>query len=106
VRVILALLERAGIVERESRGFLRQRLFQDEREFREYLEEYDRRHRQDEDRLSTMMKYGQTTECRVRFLTRYFTRETNEDCGRCDNCRSGATNLKLDVRELQEHSTA
>ena len=106
VRVILALLERAGIVKRDRRGFRRQRLFKDEREFRDYLEEYDRRHRQDEDRLSTMMKYGQTTECRVRFLTRYFSREVSEDCGRCDNCRSGATDLRLDVRELHEHSTA
>jgi ATP-dependent DNA helicase RecQ len=106
VRVILALLERAGIVIRERRGFRRQRLFHTQQEFIDYLEEYDRRHRQDEGRLSAMMKYGQTTECRVRFLTRYFSHEVDQDCGRCDNCRNGVTALRVDVQELQVPSTA
>lgn len=106
VRVILALLERAGIVERSRQGFRRLRTFRDEREFTRYLEEYDRRHRQDEDRLATMMKYGQTTECRVRYLTRYFSRETARDCGRCDNCRTGATKRKVDVRDARDRSAA
>jgi ATP-dependent DNA helicase RecQ len=106
VRVILALLERAGIVERSRQGFRRLRTFRDEREFTRYLEEYDRRHRQDEDRLATMMKYGQTTECRVRYLTRYFSREIARDCGRCDNCRTGATRRKVDVRDARDRSAA
>lgn len=102
VRVVLALLERAGIVERKSRGFHRRRRFLNEQEFAEYLREYDRRHQLDEDRLSSMMKYGQTTECRVRFLTRYFSTEVSEDCGRCDNCRNGATKMTVDTRKLGE----
>ncbi len=106
VRVILALLERAGVVERERQGFRRRRPFRDEREFTLYLEEHDRRHRQDEGRLSAMMKYGQSTECRMRFWTRYYAREITRDCGRCDNCRNATNELRVDVRELQEHSGA
>ncbi len=106
LRVILALLERAGIVEPTGRRFLCRRAFRDESEFALYLEEYDQRHRQDESRLAAMMKYGQTTDCRVRFLTRYFSREISRDCGRCDNCRTGRTRLRVDIRDLHQHHTA
>jgi len=51
--------------------------------------------------LDMMMKYGQTTECRVRFLTRYFGNELPDDCGRCDNCRTGAAHRMVDLREVQ-----
>lgn len=47
------------------------------------------------------MKYGRTTECRARFLTRYFGHELSDDCGRCDNCRTGATHRVVDVRTLR-----
>ncbi len=66
------------------------RRFADQNEFMTYLTEYERRHQSDRDRLEMMMKYGQTTGCRARFLTRYFGAELQQDCGRCDNCRRGA----------------
>jgi ATP-dependent DNA helicase RecQ len=101
LKVIVALLERAGVLERRRDHFRVVRTFADDDEYAGYIEEYDRRHRQDENRLATMMKYGQTTECRVRFLTRYFSKEIQEDCGRCDTCRKGLPDLKIDVRDLQ-----
>jgi ATP-dependent DNA helicase RecQ len=101
LRVIAALLERNGILDRQRGGFRLLRAFRDEAEFTAYLEEYDGRHRHDEDRLATMMKYGQITECRVRFLTRYFSQEIEADCGRCDNCRKGAAEVTVDLRDLQ-----
>ena len=102
LRVILALLEKAGIITRERRGFRRHRQFHNQEEFTDYLKTYDRRHELDEGRLSTMMKYGQTTECRVRFLTRYFSREIPANCGRCDNCRTGVTGLTVDTTQLTD----
>ncbi|HEU4684906.1 MAG TPA: RecQ family zinc-binding domain-containing protein [Nitrospira sp.] len=77
------------------------RRFADEDEFGAYLAEYEGRHQSDRDRLDAMMKYGQTTECRVRFLTRYFGCEIQHDCGRCDNCRTGAAYRTVDVRTLR-----
>jgi ATP-dependent DNA helicase RecQ len=106
VKVIVALLERACILKRQRDGCHPIRRFTDEAELRSYLDEYDLRHRQDEDRLTRMMKYGQTTECRVRFLTRYFSRESAKNCGRCDNCRSGAATRRIDVRDLHAQSKA
>jgi ATP-dependent DNA helicase RecQ len=100
VKVVVALLESGGIVEGGSRARLIRR-FTDEEEFGRYLSEYEGRHQSDRDRLAMMMKYGQTTECRPRFLTRYFGQERAEDCGRCDNCRTGATHRVVDVRTLQ-----
>lgn len=48
-----------------------------------------------------MIRYGQTTEWRVRFLTRYFGNELPAPCGRCDNCRTGAAHRRVDVTRLQ-----
>ncbi|ALA59239.1 RecQ family ATP-dependent DNA helicase [Nitrospira moscoviensis] len=100
VKVIAALLESSGLIER-GRRLKPVRRFADDEEFVRYLTEYEGRYQSDRDRLDAMMKYGQTTECRVRFLTRYFGHELPEDCGRCDNCRTGAAHRTVDVRELQ-----
>lgn len=99
VKVIVALLDAMKIVRRGRRLKLA-RAFADEDEFGRYLVEYERRHRSDQDKLEAMMKYGQTTECRVRFLTRYFRNELPKDCGRCDNCRTDSGRRVVDVRDL------
>ncbi|HEX2055221.1 MAG TPA: RecQ family ATP-dependent DNA helicase, partial [Nitrospiraceae bacterium] len=75
LKVIAARLEKAGVLNRTRGGFRVERDFRTDEDFAAYLDDYDGRQRQDEDRLATMMKYGQTTECRVRFLTRYFSKE-------------------------------
>ena len=99
LKVIAALLEKTGVLTRTGDRFRLLRGFQNDDDFSAYLEEYEGRQQQDEDRLATMMKYGQTTDCRVRFLTRYFSKEIEHDCGRCDNCRKGLPDLKVDVRK-------
>jgi ATP-dependent DNA helicase RecQ len=98
VKVIVALLDAMKIVRRGRRVKLA-RAFADEDEFGRYLIEYERRHRSDQDKLEAMMKYGRTTECRVRFLTRYFGNEFQRDCGRCDNCRTDAGHRVVDIRD-------
>jgi len=99
-KVVVALLEAAGVV-RRGRHITLRRQFADEDELGRYLGAYEGRYQSDRDRLETMMRYGQTTECRVRFLTRYFGSELPHECGRCDNCRTGAAHRRVDVRELQ-----
>jgi hypothetical protein len=54
------------------------------------LIEYERRRRGDRERLDTMIRYAQTTECRVRFIARYFAAPMARPCARCDNCRARA----------------
>ena len=96
VKVIVALLEVTGIVER-GRRLNKLRDFSNDDEFRSFLEEYEQRHAGDRDRLDSMMRYGQTTLCRVRYLTRYFGGEIAQDCGHCDNCRDGVTVKVVDT---------
>jgi ATP-dependent DNA helicase RecQ len=100
VKVIAALLEASAIV-RRGRRIETLRRFTKQAEFSRYLSEYEKRAQSDRTRLDMMMKYGQTTECRVRFLTRYFGNELRTSCGRCDNCRTGAAHRRVDVTRLQ-----
>ncbi|MBK7933718.1 MAG: DNA helicase RecQ [Acidobacteria bacterium] len=37
-------------------------------------------------KLDLMGKFGELTTCRRRFLLNYFSEESTEDCGNCDNC--------------------
>ncbi len=96
VKVIVALLESAGLVER-GRRLRKLRDIESHEELEGLLAEYEERHADDRERLASMMRYGQTTMCRVRYLTRYFGEETPNDCGRCDNCRAGVTTHRVDV---------
>jgi len=89
-RVVVAQLAAAGVVERR-RGRLRLvRDFASEAELARFVAEYEDRRRADRARLDEMIRYAETTECRVRVIARYFAETASEDCGRCDNCRARA----------------
>jgi ATP-dependent DNA helicase RecQ len=48
------------------------------------------RHRSIErSRVEMMRRYAELTDCRRRFLLRYFGEFSQEPCGRCDNCEAG-----------------
>jgi ATP-dependent DNA helicase RecQ len=40
-------------------------------------------------RVEMMRRYAELTDCRRRFLLRYFGEGAEEPCGRCDNCDAG-----------------
>jgi ATP-dependent DNA helicase RecQ len=88
VKVILALLESTGIIERKPH-VSKIRDFNTDEEFAAFLEEYEQRHNGDRQRLDAMMLFGQITTCRIRYLLDYFGEAIDSDCGRCDNCRAG-----------------
>ena len=88
VKVILALLESTGIIQRKPH-VSKIRDFNTDQEFAAFLEEYEQRHNGDRQRLDAMMLFGQITTCRMRYLLEYFGEEIESDCNRCDNCRAG-----------------
>lgn len=86
-RVIVAQLDGAGLVERQPRRLRRLRDFASARELDAFLEEYEQRHLSDRQRLESMMRYAETTLCRLQYIEEYFGGEPGPDCGHCDNCR-------------------
>lgn len=86
VKVLVALLESAGIVLRTGRGIRKLRDFETPEQLDAFLAAYEKRHLSDTERLQMMMRYGQTADCRMRFLRTYFAEAAELDCGRCDNC--------------------
>jgi len=88
VKVIVALLESAGIVVRTGRGVRKLKDFDTPEHFDAFLDIYEKRHLSDAQRLKMMMSYSQTGDCRMRFLRQYFGETPQLDCGQCDNCRA------------------
>jgi ATP-dependent DNA helicase RecQ len=91
VKVLVAQLAGAGVLERGPRGVRLVREFSDEAELSEYLSAYEQRHLSDRQRIDAMMRYGSTTECRWHFLSAHLEDATVEPCARCDNCERSAT---------------
>jgi ATP-dependent DNA helicase RecQ len=87
LKVILAYLEGAGIIQRKRR-YKKMHDFESHEHLEQFLSEYEGRHSSDRDRLNQMMKYGQTVKCRMQFLKSYFGEDSDETCGNCDNCLS------------------
>jgi ATP-dependent DNA helicase RecQ len=88
VKVISALLESAGIIERTGRGIRKLKDFQTAEELDAFLGAYEKRHLSDTERLQMMMRYAEIVACRMRFLRKYFGEEPQLDCGHCDNCQA------------------
>jgi ATP-dependent DNA helicase RecQ len=89
-RVVLAQLEGAGIVQLRAGKVKAVRRFSNAEEMAAFLAEYERRHMDDRERLDAMMRYAETTSCRMQFLRHYFGDDPGAECGHCDNCRSKA----------------
>lgn len=85
VKVLIAYLESAGILAKK-RCIVIVRQFTSPEDFDTFLAQFESRHASDRDRLQEMMHYGQTLECRARFLRKYFQQDEGPLCGKCDNC--------------------
>jgi len=88
--VVLHLLREAGLVRRGRRGHR----LNDEQEppsaaaIEDLLMTYIDRAESDKDRLSEMMHYAESTDCRVQLIRQYFNEPTGDPCGHCDNCNA------------------
>lgn len=91
IQVIVSQLEGAGVIEKKGRKIRKARDFRGPEELDAFLQEYEERGASDRDRLQSMMRYAESTMCRVRFIKEYFSDEAAEDCGHCDNCKARET---------------
>jgi ATP-dependent DNA helicase RecQ len=88
-KIIFALLKRHGLV-REHRGGRWQRLQGNltSVDLSRDLIDYEERRAADQKKLSTIIQFCQTTECRTKFILEHFGEEVSLDwsCGNCDAC--------------------
>ncbi len=89
LKVVLALLKKAGFIEASSRAkyvlakHARLGAVLD-------LANYETKKRYDQSKLAMMLQYAETTSCRRRFILNYFGEDYMADsCGACDNCLQG-----------------
>ena len=88
-KIVFALLKRHGLV-REHRGGRWQRLQGNltSVDLSRDLLDYEERRAADQKKLSTMIQFCQTTECRTKFILEHFGEEVAADwsCENCDAC--------------------
>ena len=87
VKVIIAELDAMGIARRSPKRVRLLRTFADLEELDRFATSYESRFESDKDKLDAIMRYAQSTECRVRRLAEYFGEDYGQDCLHCDNCR-------------------
>jgi ATP-dependent DNA helicase RecQ len=86
-KVVLASLEAEGLVAREKGAFRRRQRRVGPEDAARISAEHEQRALDDRARLEAMMRYAEMTECRTRYLRRYFGEPDGDDCNHCDNCR-------------------
>jgi len=92
LKVVLALLKKAGFIEMRARS--RYGLTADALRNRHLvlnLTDYDTKKSYDQSKLAMMLQYAETRGCRRKFILNYFGEEFERDnCGACDNCLRAA----------------
>ena len=103
-KVIVARLVGSGAVQRRGRALVKTSGL-DAEGLARLLAEYEARQLDDRQRLQAIMRFAQSPLCRRKLLREYFGEDRGEDCGNCDNCRSGVTRLASE-RSLRERPAA
>jgi ATP-dependent DNA helicase RecQ len=92
-KIVFALLKRHGLV-RERRGGRWQRLRGNltSVDLSHDLTDYEERRANDQKKLSTMVDFCQTADCRTKFILEHFGEEVSSDwsCNNCDACDARA----------------
>jgi ATP-dependent DNA helicase RecQ len=89
LKVVLALLKKAGFIEASSRA---KYVLAQHAQLGAVLNlaNYETKKRYDQSKLAMMLQYAETTSCRRRFILNYFGEDYLADsCGACDNCLKG-----------------
>ncbi|MDB6091933.1 MAG: ATP-dependent helicase RecQ [Gammaproteobacteria bacterium] len=84
--VINSGLEAMNVVVRQGKR-RRLRHTMDDTGLERFIAGFTARHDADRERLRAMMRYGETTLCRMKYIREYFGEAPGERCGHCDNCR-------------------
>jgi ATP-dependent DNA helicase RecQ len=96
LKVVLALLKKAGFIEMRARaryGLTDQALLN--RELVLNLTNYDTKKSYDQSKLAMMLQYSETRGCRRKFILNYFGEDfESETCGQCDNCLRTASTAR------------
>jgi ATP-dependent DNA helicase RecQ len=87
VKVIVAQLDAMGVARRSPKRVRLLRSFADPEELDRFATSYEARFDTDKEKLDAIMRYAQSTECRVKRLAEYFGDDYGDDCLHCDNCR-------------------
>ena len=108
LKVVLALLKKAGFIEMRARS--RYGLTSDALKNRELvlnLTNYDTKKSYDQSKLAMMLQYAETRGCRRRFILNYFGEEFGRgNCGQCDNCLRAAAIGAAEVRATSGYKIA
>jgi ATP-dependent DNA helicase RecQ len=95
LKVVLALLKKAGFIEASSRA---KYVLAKHAQLGAVLDlaNYETKKRYDQSKLAMMLQYAETTSCRRRFILNYFGEDYSaESCGACDNCLQGRRDRTL-----------
>ncbi len=86
-QAILYLLRQGGLVRRTRAGYRRGVGKSTESDLEQLLASFNERAAADQTRLSEMVHYAESAQCRKQLLRAYFGEPEGEACGACDNCR-------------------
>jgi ATP-dependent DNA helicase RecQ len=95
LKVVLALLKKAGFIEASSRA---KYILAKHASVEAVLDlaNYETKKRYDQSKLAMMLQYAETTSCRRRFILNYFGENfTADSCGACENCLQGRRDRAL-----------
>jgi ATP-dependent DNA helicase RecQ len=87
-QVLLLQLREAGLVAEDADGFLPTEVTASA-DLDGIVKSYVSRRQEDQKRLEAMVRYCESTMCRVRILATYFGERAPPPCGRCDRCVRG-----------------
>ena len=86
VSVLVAGLEDLDVLARERRKIRLRRALRSE-ELEQFMNGFDAKREAEQERLRTIIQYGEMASCRMQFLREYFGEPAGDACDHCDNCK-------------------